>query len=218
MPGSLTQAVAPWPRPLDLAARALLSTVIVLVVVQALGRPLVRAMLPVISTVTPFLDPRFEITDVRLAQFGADEVVRVRGNLSRPLLIGDRIIDPFGWNGAPAGGLQITYTAGGVLEYGALLLILVLAWPARSASELAYRMALALPCAALLPMLIVPLTVVAEFRHGLDGLLGASPPEGSLIASRYLMGGGGWVIALTAAVFCVALARRSRASARSQRA
>jgi hypothetical protein len=211
MPGSLTQAVAPWPRPLDLAVRALLSTVLVLVVVQVLGRPLVRAMLPVISTVTPLLDPRFDITDIRLARFGADEVVRVRGNLSRPLLIGDRIIDPFGWNGAPAGGLQITYTMGGVLEYGALLLILVLAWPASSAFELACRVALALPCAALLPMLIVPFTVAAEFRHGLDGLLGSSSPRESLIASRYLMGGGGWAIALTAAIFCIALARRSRA-------
>ena len=208
MPGSLTPAAAPWPRPLDLAARALLSTVLVLVVVQVLGRPLVRAMLPIISTAIPLLDPRFDITDVRLARFGADEVVRVRGNLSRPLLIGDRIIDPFGWNGVPAGGLQTTYTVGGVLEYGALLLILALAWPASGALELACRVALALPCAVLLPMLIVPLTVVAEFRHGLDGLLGPSPPGGSLIVSRYLMGGGGWVIALTVAVVCIALARR----------
>jgi hypothetical protein len=211
MPGSLTQTVAPWPRPRDLAVRALLATVFVLVMVQVLGRPLVRAMLPVISTVTPLIDPRFDITDVRLARFGADEVVRVRGNLSRPLLIGDRIVDPFGWNGTPAGGLQSTYTMGGVLEYGALLLILVLAWPASSALELACRVALALPCAALLPMLIVPFTVVAEFRHGLDDLLGPSASGASLIASRYLMGGGGWVIALTAAIFCIALARRSRA-------
>jgi hypothetical protein len=209
MPGSLTQAVAPWPRPLDLALRALLSTVLVLVVVQVLGRPLVRAMLPVVSAVTPLIDPRFDVTDVQLARFGADDVVRVRGNLSRPLLIGDRIISPFGWNGTPAGGLQITYTMGGVLEYGALLLILVLAWPAASALELGCRVAIALPCAALLPMLIVPFTVVAEFRHGLAGLLGPNPPGASLIASRYLMGGGGWVIALMAAAFCIALARRN---------
>jgi hypothetical protein len=208
MPGSLIQAAPPWPRPLSLTVRALLSTVLVLILVQVLGRPLVRAMLPVISTVVPLLDPRFDITDVRLARFGADEVVRVRGNLSRPLLIGDRIINPFGWNGTPEGGLQTTYTMGGALEYSALLLILVLAWPANSALELASRVALALPCAALLPVLIVPFTVVAEFRNGLAGLVGPNPPGGSLIASRYLMGGGGWVIALTAAVLCIALARR----------
>ena len=207
MPGSLIQA-APWPGPLSLTARALLSTVLVLVVVQMLGRPLVRAMLPVISTMAPLLDPRFDITDVRLDRFGADEVVRVRGNLSRPLLIGDRIIDPFGWNGTPAGGLQSTYTMGGALEYSSLLLILVLAWPASSALELFCRVALAVPCAALLPVLIVPFTVVAEFRHGLEGLAGPSPPGGSLIASRYLMGGGGWVIALMVAVFCIVIARR----------
>ncbi len=208
MLGSLSQAAAPWPRPLDLAARALLSTVLVLVVVQVLGRPLVRALLPVVSTMTPLLDARFDVTDVRLARFGADDVVRIRGNLSRPLLIHDRIIEPFGWDGMPAGGLQITYTAGGVLQYSALLLIVVLAWPASAVLELVCRVALALPWAALLPMTIVPFTAVAEFRHGLDSLFGPSPPDGALIASRYLMGGGGWVIALTAAVFCIACARR----------
>lgn len=213
MSGSLIQAASPWPRPFELAARALLATVLVLAMVQALGRPLVRALIPVFRTATPLLDARFQVIDVRLARFGASEVVRFRGNLSRPLLIRGRVIDPFGWNGAPAGGFQITYTVGGVLQYSALLLIVVLAWPAGGAGELAWRLAIASPCAALLPMLIVPLTVVAEFRNGLESLFGPGPPGGSLIASRYLMGGGGWAIALTAAVFCIEHAGRSRGPA-----
>ena len=115
MPGSLTQAAAAWPKPLDVAARALLSTVLVLALVQALGQPLVRSLLPTFRSELPLLDTRFAITDVRLARVGADQVVRFRGNLSRPLLIHDRIVNPFGWNGLPAGGLQITYTVGGVM-------------------------------------------------------------------------------------------------------
>ncbi|MHB8814877.1 MAG: hypothetical protein ACYDAE_16605 [Steroidobacteraceae bacterium] len=208
MPGSLTQAAAPWPQPLEIAARALISTVLVLVAVQALGRPLVRPLLPIFRAAVPLLDARFVITDVRLARLGADEVVRFRGNLARPLLIHDRIVEPFGWNGVPAGGFQITYTVGGVLQYGAVLLIFVLAWPASGVRELACRLALALGCIAVVSMVIVPLTVVAEFRNGLENLVGPTPPAGLLIASRYLMGGGGWAVALLAAVACTDYARR----------
>jgi hypothetical protein len=208
MPGSPTQAAAPWPKPLEVAGRALLSTLLVLAVVQTFGRPLLRPLIPFFGTAIPLLDERFEITDARLTRVGANEVVRFRGNLSRPLLIHGRIVDPFGWNGVPAGGFQITYTVGGVLQYGAVLLIFVLAWPASGLRELVCRLALAVPCAALLPMAIVPFTAVAEFRNGLESLVAPSPPGGLLLASRYLMGGGGWVIALVAAVFCIDCARR----------
>lgn len=202
------QAAAAWPKPLEIAARALLAMVLVLAVVQALGRPLVRPLIPIFRTAIPLLDPRFLITDVRLTRVGANEVVRFRGNLSSPLLIHGRVVNPFGWNGMPAGGLQITYTLGGVLQYDAVLLIFVLAWPVNGLWELARRLALALPCLAILPLAIVPFTVVAEFRHGVESLVEQSSSSGSLIASRYLMGGGGWVIALLAAAFCIDCARR----------
>jgi len=208
MPGSRTQAAAPWPGTREVAGRLLLATVLVLLVVQVLGRPLVRPLIPIFGAAIPFLDPRFAITDARLSRVGASEVVRFRGNLSQPLVIDGRIINPFGWNGTPAGGFQITYTVGGVLEYGALLLIMVLAWPASGLRELACRLALSLPCIALLSLAIVPFTVVAEFRQGLASLLAPTALDGSLIASRYLMGGGGWVIALLTAVFCIDGARR----------
>ena len=208
MLGSPTQAAAaPWPKPLEIAGRALLSTALVLAVVQVLGRPLVRPLLPIFRTAVPLLDARFLVTDVRLAHVGADEVVRFRGNLSRPLLIHDRIVNPFGWNGMPAGGFQTTYTVGGVLQYAAALLIFVLAWPASGLRELARRLALAVGWMVLLPTAIVPFTVIAEFRNGLENLVAPTPPAASLIASRYLMGGGGWAIALLAAVVCIERAR-----------
>lgn len=202
------QAAAPWPKPLELAARALLSTVLVLAVVQALGRPLVRPLLPIFRTVVPLLDARFVITDVRLARVGADEVVRFRGNLSRPLVIHDRIVSPFGWNGMPAGGFQTTYTVGGVLQYGVLVLIFVLAWPSSGLRELAWRLTLAMGWMVLLPTTIVPFTVIAAFRNSLENLVAPTAATGSLIAGRYLMGGGGWMIALLAAVVCIDFARR----------
>jgi len=186
----------------------LLATVLVLLVVQALGRTLVRPLIPIFGAAVPFLDPRFAVSDVRLSCVGASDVVRFRGNLSQPLLIDGRIINPFGWNGMPAGGFQITYTVGGALQYGALLLIFVLAWPASGPRELVCRLALSVPCIALLSLAIVPFTVLAEFRQGLVSLVAPTALDGSLIASRYLMGGGGWVIALLTAAFCIDGARR----------
>lgn len=220
MPGSLTQITAPWPKPLEVVGRALLSTVLVLVVVQAFGRPLVRPLIPIFRAAVPLLDARFAITDVRLTRVGANEVVRFRGNLSRPLLIRGRIVNPFGWNGMPAGGLQITYTLGGVLQSGALLLIFLLAWPASGLRQLVCRLALTLPCVLLLPVAIVPFTVVAEFRNGLASLFDptfADAAGGALIVSRFLMGGGGWVIALVAAVFCIDGARRLSSTRQPER-
>ena len=186
----------------------LLAAALAVALVQVLGRPLVRPLMPIFGAAVPLLDPRFEITSVRLARIGASEVVRFRGNLSRPLVIRGRVLEPFGWNGMPAGGIQCTYTVGGVLQYDALLLILVLAWPASRLTELACRLGLALPCVLFLPVAIVPFTAVAEFRQGLASMVGPGAPGGWLIASRYLMGGGGWVIALLTAVACLEGARR----------
>ena len=171
-----------------------------LALVQVLG-----PFLPIFRTLVPLLDARFVITDVRLARIGTDEVVRFRGNLSRPLVINDRIVDPFGWNGTPEGGFRPTYIVGDVLQYAAALLIFVLAWPASGPRELARRLALAGGGKVLLPMAVVPFTVMAEFRNGLESL---TPPAALLVASRYLMGGGGWAIALLAAIVCIDCARR----------
>lgn len=216
MPGSLTQAATRWPQPLEILARALLATVLILAVDQTLGDSLVRPLLPIFRTAVPLLDARFVLIDVRLTRVGVDEVVRFRGNLSRPLVIQDRIVSPFGWSGMPQGGFQTTYTVGGVLQYAAVLLICVLAWPASGLRELTCRLALGLGCAALLCVVVVPVTVVAEFRNGLENMVAPAPPGGALIASRYLMGGGGWVIALLAAVVCIDRARRRVGSGKVQ--
>lgn len=95
-----------------------------------LERALVGPLLPTFCSVMSYLDDRFVVTDVRLVPQGANEVVRFRANLARPLVAGGRILYPFGTHGVPEGGLQVTNTVGGVLQLGGLLLIFVLAWPA----------------------------------------------------------------------------------------
>jgi hypothetical protein len=154
------------------------------------------------------LDPRFVITDARLSRFEGSEVLRLRANLAGPPLVNGRVLYPFGSVGQAAGGFQITYTVAGTLQFDALLLISILAWPARSAREMGWRVAIAIPVGAMLLLPDVLITVVAELRNFLAT---ATDPHGTsdwILMSRFLMGGGGLVIALIAAVLSIAAAKR----------
>lgn len=206
MPGSRTPATLPR-TPLRFAGRLLLCTIIVLTALQALERPVVEPLIPAFRTLVPLMDGRFTITDARLSREGANETLRFRANLSYPLVIDGHVLSPFGSNGVPAGGFQVTYALGGVFEYDALLLIGVLAWPVRRARELAWRLALALPLLALAVLIDIPLTVVAELRNGIVSLVDLQTVDGWMTVSRFLMGGGGWVAALTMSASCIAAGR-----------
>lgn len=205
MPGSPT-ATAAWPRPGRFIVRLATCTLLVLGGIQVLERALVGPLLPTFCSVMSYLDDRFVITDARLVRQGANEVVRFRANLARPLLVDSRILYPFGTHGVPEGGLQVTNTAGGVLQLAGLLLILVLAWPARRAVELALRLGIALPVMAALVLLDTPFTAVAELRNGLAIAIDPQTVDNWMLASRFLMGGGGYAMTLLLAAGCIAFA------------
>jgi hypothetical protein len=209
---------AAWPAPLSLAARALLATLVVAGVGHLAQHRLVSALLPAFTTTMWVLDDRFIIEEAAVVQEGDSENVRFRANLARPVVLGGQVIDPFGWNGRPLGGIQVSDAAGGVLLYPALMLIVVLAWPFRRAAELGMRIVLSLVAALLLILVDVPTTMLAELWHALQPEHALSPAQnGWMVWSRYLMGGGGLVLALCLGVACIALARRlsgpTRASA-----
>jgi hypothetical protein len=207
MSGSAVTAA--WPTPLSLAARALLAALLVVGVGHFAQHRLVSALLPVFTTAVWVLDDRFIIEDAAVVQAGSTENVRFRANLARPVVVGEQLIYPFGWNGRPLGGIEVRDAAGGVLLYASLMLIAVLAWPFRSATELAARMVLGLVAALLLILIDVPTTTLAELWHALQPEHAPFTAEnGWMIWSRYLMGGGGLVLAMLLAVACIALARR----------
>lgn len=206
MPGSPT-AIATWPGPGRLIGRLAVCALIVLGGIQVLERSLVKPLLPTFCWVMSSLDDRFVVTDARLVRTGPNEVVRFRVNLAAPLVVGSRILYPFGTHGVPEGGFQVTNTVGGVLQLGGLLLIVVLAWPARHAVELALRLGVALPVMAALVLLDTPFTAVAELRNGLATTIDPQTVDGWMVASRFLMGGGGYALAILLAAGSIALTR-----------
>lgn len=142
-----------------------------------------------------------------------------RANLARPVVVGNRILYPLGTHGVPDGGFQVTNTVGGVLQLPALLLMIALAWPARRASELAVRLGIALPVTAAVVLLDTPFTAVAELRNGLATAIDPRTVDSWMVASRFLMGGGGYALMLPLTAGSIACARwclrRGRASLRS---
>jgi len=207
MAGSTSRSGA-WPRPYRLIGGFLLAAALVLGCVHELGDRIVEPLLPVYANAISLLDDRFTVDDARLSREGTGEILRFRVNLARPLLVGAQEWDPFGWGRRPAGGFQITYTVGGTLQFDALLLIVALAWPARGARELGWRLGIAAPLGAILLLLDIPITVVAELRNFLATVADPNGVSGWMVASRFLMGGGGMVLALIAALLSILAGQR----------
>ena len=198
---------AAWISPHELAVRLAIASVLILGVMHLLQRPAARALIPVFRAAIHVLSDSFVINDVRITQHGASDTVRFRANLAQPVTLDGRKIYPFGWNGGPQGGFQVTYTVGGVLSYIALMLIVVHAWPAQGAREQALRFLLSIPRIAVLLVLDVPTTVLAELWNGLYDWADIHRVSGWMVWSRFLMGGGGYLIALLMAAGVLVWAR-----------
>jgi hypothetical protein len=163
-------------------------------------------MIPVFHGMLRLLAPEFTLTAEDLVQQGRSEVLRVRANLAAPIDYAGHRLYPFGWNGVPRGGFQVTLTLSGILQYSAWMLILVLAWPLRSPTELAVRLALWIPLAMLLIAIDTPLTLIAELWNTLRDRFDPNGFCGWMVWARFLQGGGGLLLGGLLAVLCIAAA------------
>lgn len=198
---------AALPRPPELAARALLACVLVLAVLHAMQEALVAWLLPVLGQMVRLLGEKFTLTDVAVMP-AADPVVQFLANLAVPVQYAGHMVYPFGWNGLPRGGYRVVLQLSGLLQYTALLLVIVLSWPARRRAEYGLRLLLTLPLAALLLLGEAPLTVVAELWSAVRNQADPAAFCGWMVWSRFLMGGGGLLIAGCCGVAAIAVARR----------
>ncbi len=208
MPGSATRSAAS-PRPLELLARLLIAGALVLWSAHLVERSLVQRMLPAFNRIIPLVDDEFTILTTDITQDGANESIRFRLNLSRPIAVGGQTIYPFGWGPIPPGGFQVAIVLGGVLQYCLLLAILIFAWPVKRLQEYGLRVAIAVPLLAVLLFIDVPFTVLAE----LWGVIHAQADPGALqplmIWSRFLMGGGGLALGILFGGLAIAVAGRT---------
>src|SRR5215831_17414434 len=128
MPGCMAAPIGK-PRPLELAARLLIAAVIALWLANRLTDPVVRLSIPLFTGATWTLSDDFVITSAEVDTRGTAHALRVRANLTRPVIWNHRTIYPFGWEGTPLGGFEVTLTLAGMLQYCVLLITLALAWP-----------------------------------------------------------------------------------------
>jgi hypothetical protein len=168
---------------------------------------IVAPMVPVLGRAVAAATADFTLLDVTLDRDGARPGVVFRANLRQVALVGSSFVHPMGFGGQPEGWYQVRLTTGGILQHALLLLIIVLAWPG-TVRELALRGVLAVPLAALLVLQHVVVTVLAELWFPLHDDWAPGETWPLLVWSRFLMGGGGLMVAMVLAGLCIALPAR----------
>jgi hypothetical protein len=165
------------------------------------GAPrLSQTLVPVLRAAVEIAEPRFVVYSIEFTDDSGRSVLRMRANLARPTLVGNTMAYPVGWNG-PQGGYQVQLT--GLLGYPMLLLIALLAWPVARWREMGLRLLLCVPIAAVLLLLDGPVTMLAETWHAVRQQWQPGSFSPMMAVSRFLMGGGGYALALLAAVVVV---------------
>jgi hypothetical protein len=209
-----SSATRALPKPAEVCARAVIAGIAVLWALHVLQRTIAAPLIPVIAAAIPAIDPEFTILSATVAPAGAAQAAVIRADLARPTTFAGRTLYPFGADaGEPRGWYQIELTLGGLLQYCALLAIIVLGWPVSGPLELAVRVLLCGPMMAALLFMEAPFTVIGELWAGLRDQYAPGQFCGWLIWSRFLMGGGGLLIAGLMGAAVIGLARTTRRAA-----
>jgi hypothetical protein len=189
--------------------RLAIASALVLWLSHTFERTFVQSMIPAFGAAILALDGNFTLLGIDISRDdGPNETLRIRANLAHPIKVAGRTLLPFGWGPMPEGGFQLTLALGGVLQYCALMLIVVLAWPAMRAWEFALRILIAAPLMAILLLIDVPFTVLAELWGAIHRNIDPQIFQPLMIWSRFLMGGGGLVLALLMAGIAIGLGAR----------
>jgi hypothetical protein len=183
------------PRLSELTLRLLGAGVLLVIAAHGLQFTLIRPLLPVFGATVEVLAPQFTLQSLDLIQ-GQSPIVRLRANLLEPVEYAGHTVFPFGWLGrVPQGGYQVSQSLTGLLQYPTLALLIVLAWPASGLMVLLTRLAIGLSMAAVVLLCEAPMTMVAELWSLVRNQADPTATSYWMIWSRFLMGGGGLLIA-----------------------
>lgn len=197
----------PLPPLPELLARLLVTSAIVIAPLLLWQQNIVQPLLAIFSREVRLVAPQFTIDSAEVTRQPPNQVVRFRANLSVPLEYAGQTINPFGWNGTPRGGFEVSLSLSGLFDYPAMLLIVALAWPMRSARELGLRLIFSAVAVSALVMVETPVTVAAELCNSLRALFNPHGFCGWMVLSRFLMGGGGFALALLLATVAIVASR-----------
>lgn len=198
------------PRLPELTVRLVLVGILLVTTARLLQIALIRPLLPVFGATVVLLAPEFTLQSVDVAPL-QPPVVRLRANLLEPVEFAGRTVFPFGWQGVvPRGGYQVSLSLTGLLQYPTLVLLIVLAWPAADPQTLGLRVLLGILMAAAVVLAEAPMTMVAELWSMVRDQSNPGATCYWMIWSRFLMGGGGLLIAGILGATAIVVAQRLR--------
>ncbi len=193
--------------PVKLLTRLLIISAPVLWFAHHYQRAIVEPMLPLAAATLNAVDDAFTILSLDIDNRDFNEVIRLRANLSEPVIVGGRKFYPLGWGDTPKGWYQVHLTAGGAIGYSVLALIVVLAWPASRWQEMLKRVIFCMPLMLLLFLANIAITFPAELWKPMHDAWVPDITWPLLVASRLLMGGGGLVLGLLCGALSILVCR-----------
>jgi len=199
----------------DFATRLLLAALLICSVAYIARPCLVALVLPGLREAVKLTHPQFTVFGLDVSREPA-EALRLRTNLVRPVPIAGRTIYPIAWPNPERGGFEVRMTLGGVLSPAVVLLICAAIWPLRTAVEGLVRVAVAVALAWVITIANAVVTLHAELLHvavdASEPYAVSSPSSVAMMASRMLMDGGGFAVAICLALSAVALCSRLTAT------
>jgi hypothetical protein len=169
------------------------------------GAAIVEALRPVLIGTLDLLTNAFQILDSQVAQKGHNWVLRTTADFARLLIVNGQVVLPLAERGG--GWMEVSLTVGGILQYPAMLAISVLAWPATLREWSVRLLVLPIPVALLL-LGSASFTLLAELWFPVHDELAPAQFWPLLAWSRFLMGGGGLVLALLLSALTIVIAAK----------
>jgi hypothetical protein len=186
-----------------------LGSAVVIGTLFAFEGAIVKPLIPALRKEVQLFAPEFSIESAEVVEENSNAVVRVQAYLSRPIRLEGKTLLPSGWLGiVPMHGYELQWPASDVLEYCAIEVIFVLAWPVGAIKEFLVRCGLAIPLAALLVLLDLPPAVIAELWNQVRSELDANGLSGWIILRGCLGNGGGVLLGCCMAGIAIGGAKR----------
>jgi len=174
--------------------RLLLAAVVLLPATWLGGDAVVRAAVPTMGRVLPWIAPDFEVQRIAMEKVRGEQRLTIKVNLSRTTIVGTRVLVP-----DPRGSATAHTLAGHGLLAPLVAAFGIAGWPVGRPFELLARLALLLPLLAMWLVLDAPLVLAAAlWQLMLDAV---APGTSSLLVKipGFLVGGGRIVIGLAMA-------------------
>lgn len=173
----------------------------------ARGPAVVRA-LPALQACAQLVAFDFTISALEVDAGSGGRALMAHANLAAPLLLNGQWVKPFSVKDATAAEYRVTVSITGLFVYAALYVTALLAWPSATRAEALMRLLCGLPFLAVLLLLDAPFTIAAELWNLLYAHNAPAETSKLMIFSRFLMDGGGFVLAGISAALVIGGSRR----------